>query len=657
VLASRGARASFVALALTSFGKADTTRLVSVSSSGEPANAGSIGRGVSADGRYVLFFSSATNLVPGDANRFGDVFVRDRLAGTTIRANLSSSGEAANGYSLDADLSADGRYVAFASVASNLVPDDANGVTDVFVRDLATGETERASVASDGSEADRSSGDVSGISSPPLVAISGDGRFVCFWSHATNLAASSLCVPEAIYVHDRQTRATSWLADRTSFDGCERTRLATWSLGVQLSANGEVVLFRTWGEGGGHNLYVDLYACERQTRAVTPIRQDGSVALESCPSITADGRFVALEGYGGGEVVDRLTGESRSVSFDVDGRSVEGWRLTLSPDGAFAACLANVDVRPPNARVVRFDLTTRAANVGRVVLPSWATQRFACSGGAGTIVFSNELSLVPEDVDGGATSVYAFDSLAVPSIEPSTGSAAGGDVVTFTAGWFSNATVPVVRFGGADATVLDVAGARLRVRTPRGASRVDVTVATAWDWTWVAGGYTYVAPELAARYGNVNTGRGDRESVLLVNALAGDPLTREVGVASGAPITLAITTPSSRATARYVVYGWAGLPSAATHTLLPTLEGAMVLPTPFTGGAPQPPAIWNVLGHRRTLGAPTLASRPAPAILLSRPRGARAGARFTLQGLIEDDASPSGLGLSVTNALLVQVEQ
>jgi Tol biopolymer transport system component len=112
-----------------------TTSLMSVSGTGEPANSNSYFPAISADGRYVTFVSWASNLVPGDTNDTDDVFVHDRRTGTTSRVSVSGTGEQATGDSRDPAISADGRYVAFGSAASNLVPGDTNDAADVFVRD------------------------------------------------------------------------------------------------------------------------------------------------------------------------------------------------------------------------------------------------------------------------------------------------------------------------------------------------------------------------------------------------------------------------------------------------------------------------------------------------------------------------------------------
>ena len=114
--------------------KRHTTRRVSVSSTGQPGNNESYQPAISADGRYVAFGSLASSLVSGDTKGTEDVFVRDRELDTTRRVSVSSSGEPANNFSAGPAISADGRYVAFYSYATNLVAGDTNAAVDAFVR-------------------------------------------------------------------------------------------------------------------------------------------------------------------------------------------------------------------------------------------------------------------------------------------------------------------------------------------------------------------------------------------------------------------------------------------------------------------------------------------------------------------------------------------
>jgi Tol biopolymer transport system component len=134
--------------------------------------------GISANGRIVALTSIASNLVPDDTNGEQDVFVRDLRTRRTTRVSVGQDGAQADGGSGFASLSGDGRYVAFDSNATNLVPGDTNGTQDVFVHDRRTGRMKRVSVTAGGDQADRGGQD------PELSA---DGRFVAFHSDATNL--------------------------------------------------------------------------------------------------------------------------------------------------------------------------------------------------------------------------------------------------------------------------------------------------------------------------------------------------------------------------------------------------------------------------------------------------------------------------------------
>jgi hypothetical protein len=155
-----------------------TTELVSIDLSGGDADSDSYYPSISADGRYLAFGSDATDLVAGDTNGRRDAFVRDRLLGVTELVSVALGGGAANGYSKDARITADGRYVAFYSDADDLVTGDTNSQEDVFIRDRSSNTTQRVSLDSSGVEGDNSSTD---------PAISANGRFVAFVSKATNL--------------------------------------------------------------------------------------------------------------------------------------------------------------------------------------------------------------------------------------------------------------------------------------------------------------------------------------------------------------------------------------------------------------------------------------------------------------------------------------
>ena len=155
-----------------------TTR-VSVSSTGTEGNSDSYNNpSLSADGRYVAFRSLASNLVAGDTNATSDIFLRDTLNLTTTRVSVTSSGTGANGYSDYPNLSPDGRYVAFRSSASNLVSGDTNARDDIFLHDTLNGVTTRVSLAAGGAQAN-------GTSDVPFLST--NARYMVFQSLASNL--------------------------------------------------------------------------------------------------------------------------------------------------------------------------------------------------------------------------------------------------------------------------------------------------------------------------------------------------------------------------------------------------------------------------------------------------------------------------------------
>ncbi|MGH8879055.1 MAG: hypothetical protein ACRD0P_17230, partial [Stackebrandtia sp.] len=209
----------------------------------------------------------------------------------TTRVSVASNGRQANRVSMGPAISAGGRYVAFTTASANLVPGDTNGEDDVFVRDRRTGATTRVSVASDGSQGN----DRSGFPGP---ALSADGRYVAFDSYANNLVPSDTNGTLDVFMHDRQTRATSRVS--VASDG---SQASSFSGGPAVSADGRYVAFISLSENlvsGDTNGTTDVFVHDRRTGATSRVSvtsqgsqvNNGSNAFEL--AISADGRFVAF---------------------------------------------------------------------------------------------------------------------------------------------------------------------------------------------------------------------------------------------------------------------------------------------------------------------------------------------------------------------------
>lgn len=208
-----------------------TTERVSVGPGGVPSNGNSFEPAISADGRFVAFGSDASNLVAGDTNDHNDIFVRDRQTGSTVRVSVGPGGVQANDDSQEPAISADGRFVAFEARASNLVNGDTNGLADVFVRDLKDGVTQRVSVGPAGAQSDFRCFQ---------AAISADGRFVAFQSQASTLIPHDTNQNLDTFVRDRvkgTTRRVSVTADGRQIDGS--------SGNARISAQGRFIAFST----------------------------------------------------------------------------------------------------------------------------------------------------------------------------------------------------------------------------------------------------------------------------------------------------------------------------------------------------------------------------------------------------------------------------
>jgi Tol biopolymer transport system component len=397
---------------------------ISVDSAGVAGNRDSGRPALSADGRLVAFESDASNLVVGDTNGATDVFVHDLVTGVTERVSVDSSGGEANDYSAQPALSADGRFVAFLSLASNLVAGDGNAIEDVFVHDRATGATVRVSVDSAGVEGDDYS------AAPSLSA---DGQVVSFDSFATNLVAGDTNGNPDVFVHDLASGAT----ERVSVDsaGAEGNWYSYAFFGA-LSADGQVVVFESGSSNlvaGDFNGVRDVFVHERTTGATVRVSVDSAGIEgdhESASAVLAsDARIVAFESaatnLAAGDtnlaydvfVHDRVTGATERVS--VDSAGVEGdadsFAAALSADGAsvaFTSVAANLVAGDGNRTgdVFRHDRAT--GRTERVSVTDQGVEGDGWSGDAAlaadgtTVVFASDASNLVANDDGLATDVF-----------------------------------------------------------------------------------------------------------------------------------------------------------------------------------------------------------------------------------------------------------
>ena len=303
---------------------------VSVDSSGMQANGMSHLPSISADGRYITYESHATNLVSGDTNAFPDVFVSDMQMGVTMRVSIDSNGMQANGRSYTGTtpvISADGRYVTFHSSVTNLVPGDTNTQNDIFVHDIQTGNTTRASVDLNGAQSN-------GGSAYP--SISADGHYIAFISGATNLVSGDTNAQTDVFVHDTQTGSTilvSLDSNGTQGNGS--------SDAPSISGNGRYVAFHSSATNlvlGDTNAQADIFVRDLQVWNTVRVSVDSNGVQANDhsvgPSISADGRYVAFPSLAANLVPDDTNGVSDAFIHDLQtGRTI---RVSVDSSGAQA---------------------------------------------------------------------------------------------------------------------------------------------------------------------------------------------------------------------------------------------------------------------------------------------------------------------------------
>ena len=314
---------------------------VSVDSNGLQADNASYYPTISADGRYVTFYSFASNLVPGDTNGVADIFLRDLQTGMTTRISVNSGGVEGKLSSYDPSISADGRFIVFESFATNLVPGDTNGAYDIFLYNLQASTITRISVSSNGGQATAASNDGS---------ISADGRYVTYHSSASNLVPGDTNGQQDIFLYDQQTGTTTLVSANS--DGVQANGP---SYNPSISGDGRFITFTSYATnlsssvGVGSNIFVR----DMQTDVVTLVTVDSNGIPANDwsygPFISADGRYAAYTSYATNLVAgdsnavpdafihDMQTGSTKRVSVgsnNIQGNEASGVSA-ISEDGSF----------------------------------------------------------------------------------------------------------------------------------------------------------------------------------------------------------------------------------------------------------------------------------------------------------------------------------
>ena len=344
--------------------KQGMNELISVGRRGRVADGPAEGNtALSSTGRFVAFSSAARNLVRGDTNGEVDVFVRDRRKRRTYRVSVSSRGRQGNGESSGVAISADGRYVAFTSDASNLVRNDTNRVRDAFVHDLVRRRTKRVSVSSSEGQGNRAVVDRS-------PAISSFGTVIAFDSEATNLVRGDDNRATDIFVRDLSKGIT-----RRVTRAPRRQEPDANSFNPALSGSGRYVAYSSWATNlvrGDTNELMDIFVYDRVLRTTTRVNLNnegeptdgnrdwddpGTYGESGAPDISEDGRYVTYQSSALNLVPDdlnvspdvflhdRRTKLTTRVSVSSTGAEARGWSMLprLSADGRWVTFLNDAE--------------------------------------------------------------------------------------------------------------------------------------------------------------------------------------------------------------------------------------------------------------------------------------------------------------------------
>jgi Tol biopolymer transport system component len=444
-----------------------TTTLVSVDFLGlGGGNGDSTPRGISTNGQFALFESTASNLVANDTNNAADVFVRDVVHGTTTLVSVSANGGCANGLSRDSVMTPDGRYVAFSSLAGNLVAGDTNGIADIFVRDLQQGTT---TLASPGAIA--IPGNIGSCDSPEITP---DGRYVVFTSTATNLAPG---IPATPWIYERD------MIDLTTVAAGTNLGTAAPPYNHRVSDDGQYVVFETNASTTAATGAIFRYNFASGVfDTVTTNALSLVEGYSDCRSLemTHDGRFVAYTAITNGNpavfVWDAVAGTTTLASANTNGtnssRALVDWPA-IDESGRYVSFLSTATDLVTNAVAGNFHLYVRDLTAGTTQLADVDTNGAGSPGdllsvprmtpdGRCVVFDSTCPSLVPgdnnksydvfaRDLTAGTTELISARQASLPSLTPNGTAVSGLYGVSSNGQYVAFASVPGTLVSGTNA--------------------------------------------------------------------------------------------------------------------------------------------------------------------------------------------------------------